>query len=70
VEKNIVDPGRPQITIWRMRIASWLPKATNIHSEYVILTACPLQQRLRQRASMLRYMYIATPVYFALKKHI
>jgi hypothetical protein len=27
--KNIVDPGRPQMTIWRMRFACWIPKATN-----------------------------------------
>jgi len=27
-----------------MRIAYWIPKATNIHSEYVILIAFPLQQ--------------------------
>jgi len=30
--KNIVDPGRPQTTIWRMRIACWTPKATNTNS--------------------------------------
>ena len=29
--------GRPQMTIWRMRIACWIPKATNTHSEYVML---------------------------------
>jgi len=29
--KNTVDPGRPQMTIWRMRIACWVPKATNTH---------------------------------------
>jgi hypothetical protein len=34
--KNIVDRGRPQMAIWRMRIACWIPKATNTHSEYVI----------------------------------
>jgi hypothetical protein len=28
-KKNIVQPGRPQMTIWRMRIACWIPKATN-----------------------------------------
>jgi len=44
--KNIVEPSRPQITIWRMRIASWIPKATNTHSQYVILIAFPLQQWL------------------------
>ena len=35
--KNIVEPGRPQMTIWHMRTACWIPLATNAHSEYVIL---------------------------------
>jgi hypothetical protein len=42
--------GVGQITddiIRRMRIACWVPKATNIHSEYVILTAFPLENWLR-----------------------
>jgi hypothetical protein len=30
--KNIVQPDRPQMTIWRMRIACWIPKATNTDS--------------------------------------
>jgi len=30
--KNIVDPDRPQMTIWRKRIACWIPKATDTHS--------------------------------------
>jgi len=41
------------------RIACWIPKATNTHSEYVILIALPLQQWFRERASMWRYTYIA-----------
>jgi hypothetical protein len=56
--KNSVEPGRPQMTIWRTRIACWIPKATNTHSEYVTLIAFPLQKRSRERAS-LRYTYIA-----------
>jgi len=43
--KNTVQPGRPQMTIWHMRIACWLSKATNPHSVYVILISFPLQQR-------------------------
>jgi len=35
--KIFVELERPQITIWRMRIACWIPKATDTHSEYVIL---------------------------------
>jgi len=42
-------------TIWRMRIACWILKATNTHSQYVILIAFPLQQWLQERASLLRY---------------
>jgi len=39
--KNTVQPDRPQITIWRMHTACWIPKATNIISEYVMLIAFP-----------------------------
>jgi len=42
-----------------MRIACWIPKATDTHSEYVILSAFPLQQRLHERASMLRFTFVA-----------
>jgi hypothetical protein len=41
--KNTVELDRPQIKIWRMRIACWIPKATNTHSEYVSFIAFPLQ---------------------------
>jgi hypothetical protein len=34
--KTIAQTGRQQITIWRMRIACRIPKATNTHSENVI----------------------------------
>ena len=44
VWKDTTEPGRPQITIWRMRFASWIRKATNTHSEYVIIIPFPLQQ--------------------------
>jgi len=56
--KNNVDPDRPQITIWPMRIACWITNATNINSEYVILIVFLLQQLLHERASMLRCTYI------------
>jgi hypothetical protein len=35
--KNMVQLDRQQLTLWRTRIACWIPKATNTHSEYVIL---------------------------------
>ena len=53
------------MTIWRMRIASSIPKATNTYSEYVILIAFPLQQRLYERPSILRYTYISCLVFYA-----
>jgi hypothetical protein len=57
--KNIAEPGRPHMTRWRMRIACWTAKATNTHSRYVILLAFLLQQWLHERATVLRYTYIA-----------
>ena len=53
--KNMVERGRPQTVIWRMRIACGIIKATNTHSERVIRTAFPQQLWLRERALMLRY---------------
>ena len=35
--KNTAEPRRSQVTMWRMRIAFWIPKATYKHTEYVIL---------------------------------
>jgi hypothetical protein len=43
------------MTIRRMRIACWIPKATDTQSEYVILVAFPVHQWLNERASALRY---------------
>jgi hypothetical protein len=37
--KDMVNPDRPLMTIWRMRTACWIPKATNTHSDYVIVIA-------------------------------
>ena len=45
---NVVQPDRPQTTICPKRIARRVPKATDIHSEYVILTAFPLQKWLHE----------------------
>jgi hypothetical protein len=51
------------MTIWRMKIAFWITKATHIHSQYVIRNAFPLHQWLRERTPMLRYTYIACLVF-------
>jgi hypothetical protein len=58
--KNTVEPNRPQMTIWRKGFASGITKATNTHSEYVILTAFALQLWLHKRLSKLRYTYTAS----------
>ena len=47
------------MTIRGMRIACWIPKATNTHAHYGILIAFPLQKCLQERASLLRYTYTA-----------
>jgi hypothetical protein len=52
--KSIVQRGRPQMTIWRMRITCWIPKDINTLSQCVIIIAFPKQQWLQERASMLR----------------
>ena len=58
--KNMVKPGQAtDVITWRMRSSCWRTKATDTHSEYVILIAFPLQQWLHEHASMLRYTYIA-----------
>jgi hypothetical protein len=33
--KNFFERGRPQMTIWRMRIECYTPKATNTHIQVV-----------------------------------
>ena len=54
--KNIIQPDKTQITIWRMRIACWIPKAIcDTHSAYVIRIAFPLRQWLYEGFSMRRY---------------
>jgi len=53
--KNVVERGRPQMAIWGIRILCWIPKATNTHSQYVILIAFSLQKLLHERASLLRH---------------
>jgi hypothetical protein len=42
--------GTDDNVIRRMRFACWIIKATNTHSEYVILTAFPWHRWLRERA--------------------
>jgi hypothetical protein len=43
--------GQATVAIWRMRTACWIPKATDTHSEYVILIAFSQQQWWHESAS-------------------
>jgi len=51
-----------------MHIACRVPKSANTHSEHVglIRIAFTLQQQLHERASMLRYTYIACFLYICI----
>ena len=60
-----IQPGRSQITMWRIRIACWITTAINTHSEYVILIALALQQWLHECASILGYTYTVCLVFLS-----
>jgi hypothetical protein len=50
------------MTVWRLRIACWIPKATKTHSEYVIIIAFTMQQWLPERALVLSHSIM--PAFF------
>jgi hypothetical protein len=54
--------GRTRMTIWRMRIACWVPRATNTNPGFVKLVDFPLQPWWHDRASLLHYKYTACVV--------
>jgi len=64
--QNFVERGKPQMTLWRMRVACLIHKATNTHSQYVILIAFPLQQWLHQHSSMLSILPVLCVIYVKL----
>ena len=59
-KNNILERGRPQVTIRHMRILCWIPKATDTHSEYAIFIAYTLQQWLPQTSQC--YVILTLPV--------
>jgi hypothetical protein len=61
--KHVAEQGRSQMTIWCIHIACWIPKATNAHTDCVILDAFPLQQWLHECTSMLRDTHNACLVF-------
>jgi len=53
------------MTLWCMLFTCWITTATYTHSsQYVILTAFPLQQRFQEHASVLHYTYNVCPVHY------
>jgi hypothetical protein len=55
----MVQPQATDDIIQRMRLASWIIKATDTHLKYIDLIVFPRQQWLRERTSMLLYTHIA-----------
>jgi hypothetical protein len=66
--KIIVEPDRPQMTL-SIRIACWILKNKNTHSEYVIIIVFSLKERLHERATILRYTYSACPIFSVKLRH-
>jgi hypothetical protein len=60
--KTNVEQGRPQMAVLCIRIACWIPKSTDTHSECVILIAFPLQQLSREPPQ--GYVTCTLPVLF------
>ena len=56
---NTAGQASDDNTVRRMWFSCLITKATNAHSEYVIVIALPLQQWLCERPSVSRYMYTA-----------
>jgi len=59
---KMVEPSSPHVTICRMRNECWINMATDTHSECVIVIAFTRQPWLRERASIVRYVDIASLV--------
>ena len=56
-----VQPGRPQMTVWGMRISICMRRATNTHSAYVILL---LLYRCNNGCTNTRLSYVIRPLPF------
>ena len=72
--KNIIEPGRPQMTVQCIHRASWIPKATHTHPQYVTLitfygnngcTNMPQCYIIRTLSVLLRCMLILLQMYIS-----
>jgi len=55
--KNVVEPDKPQMTKWRLRIACWLPKATDTLSEYNTYCFTTATMVARTRLNITSYVH-------------
>jgi len=58
--KNIIESGRPQVTIWRMHIACWIITATptlRVRNTYSIFTAT-MVRRTRLSVNVIRLLSV------------
>jgi hypothetical protein len=65
VEKYIVERGRPQMTMWRMRVACWIPKATNSYSEcvmFISFSTATMIPRMRPQCYVTRILPVLCSV--------
>jgi len=61
--ENVVESGRPRVTIWRMRNPC---RYLRLQTPTMYKTAFPLLRWLHERASLLRYTYIVCLVIYYL----
>jgi len=57
MRENTVEPDRPQMTIWRMRIAWWIPKVKDILRISNIYCSSPATMVARMRLSVMLYVH-------------
>ena len=62
--KKMVEPYRPQMTIWRMPFACWITTARDTISEYVIFNALPPQNDYANAPQC--YVIPTVPVFYYL----
>ena len=55
LERGRIMRNTPYYNVITMRFECWMTKATETHSEYVIVIVFPRQKWLRERSSMLQY---------------
>ena len=61
--ENMVERGRPQMTIWRMSSAYWIPMAIDTHLEYVIRTYCFYTVSVVAHSASMLHVYVVCCLY-------